>query len=107
MKRSSKLFLGLTLLLLVVTQASFGQSLRNFKLDNKLSILNGKAFFNFPTAAKNEARETDIMSADHNINKETRIMLDIHDMRLVFFAQELYLIGDKILFAEVSKEKGF
>jgi hypothetical protein len=106
MKKSSKIFSGLTLLLLAISQASFGQSLGNLKLDNRLSILNDKAFFKFPTAAKNEVRETDIMSADHNINKETRIVLDIDDMRLVFFAQELYRIGDKNLFAEVSKEKG-
>ncbi|WP_242921327.1 hypothetical protein [Pontibacter liquoris] len=106
MKRSSKLLLGLTLLLLAISQSSSGQSLKNLKLDNTLSILNDRAFFKFPTAAKNEARGTDIMSAEHNINKETRIVLDIDDMRLVFFAQELYKMGDKNLFAEVSKEKG-
>ena len=78
------------------------QSLEELKLDNKQSILNDKAFFYFPKAAVNEARAVDIMSADHNINEETRIVFDQGDMRLVFFAQELYLLGNERLFEEVS-----
>jgi hypothetical protein len=105
MTNNKQLIIGLTLLLSAFFQTTFGQGLKDIKLDNKQSILNNKAFFNFPTAAKNEARATDIMSTDHNINQETRIVLDIDTMRLVFFAQELYLFGDNNLFNEVSKEK--
>lgn len=95
----------MTLLISVCFQSTFGQSLNEIRLDNNQSILNNKASFNFPTAAKNEARATDIMSTDHNINQETRIVLDIDKMRLVFFAQELYLLGNNNLFAEISKDK--
>jgi hypothetical protein len=105
MTNNKQLIFGLTLLSLAFFQTIFGQNLKDIKLDNKQSILNDKAFFNFPTAAKNEARATDIMSADHNINQETRIVLDIDKMKLVFFAQELYLLSDNNLFTEVSKEK--
>lgn len=105
MLKNTKLILGLTLILLTTFQTTFGNNLKNIKLDNKLSILNDKAFFNFPTDAINSARPTDIMSADHNINQETRIILDINKMRLVFFAEELYLLGDNDLFTDISKEK--
>ena len=105
MTTKKQLIFGLTFLFTALFQTTFGQSLKEIKLDNKQSILNDKAFFNFPTAAKNEARETNIMSADHNINQETRIVLDIDNMKLVFFAQELYLFGDNNLLGEVSKEK--
>ncbi|MBO2007630.1 hypothetical protein [Hymenobacter negativus] len=74
---------------------AFAQEIATSPLDNKQSILNGRAFATFPSTALNSARPTDIMSADHNANLETRIMLDIQKMRLVFFAQELYALGDK------------
>ena len=64
MTTNKQLIFGLTLLLFVLLQTAFGQSLKNIKIDNKQSILNDKAFFYFPTDAKNEDRETDIMSAD-------------------------------------------
>lgn len=105
MTTKRQLIFGLTLLFSGLLQMTFGQGLNEIKLDNKLSVLNDKAFFNFPTTAKNMARSTDIMSADHNINQETRIVLDIENMRLVFFAQELYLLGGNNLFDEVSKQK--
>jgi hypothetical protein len=82
--------------------SGLAQDTEQLKLDNKLSILNDRAFFTFPTEAKNSARGTDIMSADPNQNQETRIVLDIGKMRLVFFAQELYSLGDKDLFSQVS-----
>ena len=100
----------LTLLLAVSGLISFAQEIANSKLDNKQSILNGRAFANFPTAAINSARPTDIMSADHNINLETRILLDIQKARLVFFAQEIYALGDKKsinqFIAEENKKSG-
>lgn len=100
----------LILLLTISGLISSAQEIASSKLDNKQSILNGRAFATFPTAAINSARPTDIMSADHNINLETRILLDIQKMRLVFFAQELYALGDKKsvtqFAAEDSKKSG-
>ncbi|HYV94852.1 MAG TPA: hypothetical protein VE978_23965 [Chitinophagales bacterium] len=102
------LFIGLTVISALSFHTSSGQNLDTIKIDNKQSILNDRAFFLFPTYAINAKRGVDIMSADPNANEETRIVLDIEEMRLVFFAQELYSIGDNNLFASVSKdnEKG-
>jgi hypothetical protein len=91
-----------TALLLLATQG-FGQKISELKPDNKLSILNDKAFFQFPTDAKNVARQADIMSADPNANKETRIILDIDNQRLVFFARELYATSNDNLLETISK----
>jgi len=99
------LLFGLILFCSINNQIVFGQKINDLKLDNKLSILNDKAFFLFPTAAVNSSRSSDIMSADPNINQETRVVLDIDEMRLVFFAQELFKIGDSNLFENISKEK--
>lgn len=84
----------LTLLLLSLAPASRAQSLATLALPNQQSILNERAFFMFPAAAVNSARATDIMAADPNANKETRLVFDSGDMRLVFFAQELFQLAD-------------
>lgn len=44
------------------------------------------------------------MSADPNRNAETRIMLDIKDMRMVFFAQELYSTCNGNLLTQTQKD---
>ena len=77
------------------------------KLDNKQSILNDRAFFNFPTYAytANIKRNLDIADPNESANEETRIVLDIGDMRLVFFAQELFALGDKDLLTTITKKK--
>lgn len=74
------------------------------KLDKKISILNDKAFFNFPANAVVTPRVADIMAADPNENKETRIFIDNDTRRLVFFAQELFVLGDDKLLAQLSKQ---
>ncbi len=81
-------------------QAAIGSA----ALTNKQSILNDRAFFLFPAAAENKARGTDIMSADPNRNTETRIVLDVKDMRMVFFAQELYSICSGSLLSHSLKD---
>ena len=81
-------------------------TIANLKLDNKQSILNNKAYFLFPEKAINSSRQTDIMAADPNINRETRIMMDIDKMRLVFFARELFVSSDDNLLSAVSKGNG-
>jgi len=89
---------------LTIATTGFGQKISGLKLDKKQSILNDKAFFDFPTDANNVARQADIMSADYNINKETRIILDIDEQRLVFFARELYVTSGDNLLETLSKE---
>lgn len=74
------------------------------RLEKTISILNDKVSFSFPAGAINSPRVADIMAADPNVNKETRIILDNGSMRLVFFAQELYAFGGPKLFDEISKE---
>lgn len=99
-----KKYLTLLLTVFIASTALHGQTLENIKIDNKLSILNDRAFFLFPTDAVYEARATNIMSPDPNINEETRIIFDNGDMRLVFFAQELYTLADNNLFQFVSEQ---
>ena len=78
---------------------------------NEISILNDRFYFTFPDSAKNIARATDIMSAGPNANKETRVIYDIGDKRIVFFAQELFLKSvndlEKTLKNESSTEYPF
>jgi hypothetical protein len=99
-----KQLLSIFLTLFIASTALYGQTLEDIKLDNKLSILNDKAFFYFPTGAKNEKRGVGIMSADPNENEETRIVFDNGDMRLVFFAQELFALADNDLIQTISKQ---
>ncbi len=95
----------LALSILVTINAAFGQDFNSIELSKKVSILNDRVFLNFPDAAENIARQVNIMSADHNINKETRIIYDIGSKRLVFFAQELFRLGTENLFETVSNEE--
>ena len=88
----------------LIAATGVGQKISDLKLDNKQSILNDKAFFQFPTEAKNVARQADIMSADPNKNKETRIIFDIGNQRLVFFARELYVTSNDNLLETISKD---
>jgi len=99
---SIKIFFLSASLLSAIT--GFSQKISDLKLDNEQSILNDKTFFRFPNDAKNIARQTDIMSADPNINRETRIILDIDKQRLVFFARELYVTANNNLLDVLSKD---
>jgi hypothetical protein len=94
------------LTLICISNFAFGQIISNLKLDNKISILNDRAFFVFPTDAKNVARQGDIMSADPNTSKETRIILDIDKQRLVFFARELFQTNNSNFLEVLRKENG-
>lgn len=98
------LFPGILISMILFAQLSFAQKPDTMKLVNPLPVLNGKAVFSFPKNAKNLQREVDIMSADRNANEETRIMLDIKDMRLVFFVQELFALGEDRLFEKISAD---
>lgn len=99
----TKLF---TIACLCFVQLSFCQqaSIGAAALTNKQSILNDRAFFLFPASAENKARGTNLMSADPNRNTETRIVLDIKDMRMVFFAQELYSVCSGNLLSHSLKD---
>lgn len=75
-----------------------------FAQKNELSLLNGRFSFIFPDSAKNSPRAGNIMSADPNVNDETRIIYDIGDERIVFFAEELYLKSGDSLEERISSE---
>ena len=93
--RANSFLMGLLIVVSGLPAISFAQSIASLSLANRQSVLNGRASFSFPTDAVNSARPTDIMSADHNINQETRVVLDIKKKRLVFFAQDVYAVSDK------------
>lgn len=101
-KKNARLIVTITLLSLF--QHVFSQNLDTVNLNNPLPVLNGKAVFTFPKGAQNVKRGVDIMSVDHNANEETRIIYDIQNMRLVFFAEELFALGEDHLFEHVSKD---
>lgn len=88
----------LFLFLLLFSGAAYAQSTTTgLKPDQKLSILDNKAFFLFPAAAVNIARQPDIMAASPDAAAETRIVMDIGEKRIVFFAEELYTtVGDNL-----------
>lgn len=74
------------------------------KLEKRITILNNKLFADFPAAAVASPRVADIMAADPNENRETRIIIDNGKMRLVFFAQEMFAYSGNTLFEDISKE---
>ncbi len=97
--------LRLLLSVLLLPLAAFAQQRSqevSLNLDQEVNVLNGRVSFKFPTEAVNSARGTGLMSADPNANEETRIMLDIGDNRVVFFARELYKTAGLDLLAAVT-----
>ena len=92
------------MLLLTFVQFSFGQSIKGLKLNNEQSILKDRIYLTFPDSAKNLARPVDIMSHDPNAEKETRIVFDNGKERLVFFAQELFVLANENLFETLKGE---
>ena len=74
------------------------------RLEKRLPVLNKKIYFDFPANAIVSPRVTDIMAADPNENRETRIIADWVNMKLVIFAKELFALSGKTLFEDISKE---
>lgn len=94
----------LTIITLTLGQISFGQSIKELELKNQQSILKDRVYLTFPDSAKNIARPVDIMSHDPNAEKETRIVFDNGNERLVFFAQELFVLANENLFKTLKSE---
>jgi hypothetical protein len=94
----------LTIIILTLGQISFGQSIKGVELNNQQSILKDRVYLTFPDSAKNIARPVDIMSHDPNAEKETRIVFDNGNERLVFFAQELFVLANEKLFETLKIE---
>jgi len=67
------------------------------RFDNKLSILNDRAFMHFST--KQTTRESNV-----DRNWQTSIVYESGKNRLRFFAIELFRIGNDSLFSEISNE---
>lgn len=80
-------------------------ALESLPLTNRLPVLNDKAFFSFPAKAVNIARSNDIMSANPNENDETRIVVNSGNMRLVFFAKELFSLANREMFLSALGQK--
>lgn len=98
-----KQHLSLALIAAFSFQLLNAQAFDTIQLTNRQSVLNGRAFLNLPATAISSARPADIMSADNNINEETRFIFDIGKMRLVLFATEVYMLGDKNLEKEMAE----
>jgi len=105
MKRSDSLIFSLVLLLLLPCKFALCQNINSFELSKRLSILNNRLFLEFPATAANVIRSSGIMSADPNQEQETRIILDIDKMRLVFYAQELYKFSNGNFYSDVTNDK--
>ena len=73
-------------------------------LTRQISILNKKLYLYFPATAVASPRVADIMAADPNENKETRIIYDNGKMRLVFFAQDLFSLSDNSMLTDMQKQ---
>jgi hypothetical protein len=111
-KKNTMKFSAKQLTLLLIAFTAFGAAANaqsgglgdTTRLEKNLVVLNDKFSFNFPATAVNSPRVADIMAADPNANRETRIIVDNGGQRLVFFAQELYAFGGNKLFEEILKE---
>lgn len=73
------------------------------RLEKRLPVLNKKIYFDFPANVIVSPRVTDIMAADPNENRETRIIADWGNKKLVIFAKELFALSGKTLFEDISK----
>ena len=103
MKLSFKAFL-FTLLPVFVFQVARSQGLADTtQLVKTIPVLNGKVSFKFPAQAVLSPRVADIMAADPNANRETRIIFDVDTMKLVFFAQEIFSLSGDNLFETITK----
>ncbi|MDZ4808156.1 MAG: hypothetical protein SGI96_07770 [Bacteroidota bacterium] len=104
---SAKSIVVLICSIFTINQTGFSQPVTiadTTKPDKHITILNNKIFLNFPAAAVVSPRVADIMAADPNENKETRIIMENGKMRMVFMAQELFALSGKTLFYDIAKE---
>jgi len=82
-------------------------SISAVQLNKKMSVLNGRAYFNVPSTSYSMQRAASGLSPAPNPNEETRVIYDTGKMRIVFFVQELYLLGDKNLLTEVKNDNAY
>ncbi|QIX60416.1 hypothetical protein HER32_04115 [Hymenobacter sp. BT18] len=95
---------GLTAALLCVANDALAQSATP-ALPNRLPLLGGRVYLNFPASAVSSARPVDIMSAKPDEQLETRVVLDFDKSRVVFFAQELFRLADNRFTEEAARFK--
>lgn len=94
----------LTALLIVLSSGlykSSAQGLNNIILDNKISLLNERAFMSFPTGSKTEMYSKDFNDRD----LVTKVMFYKDDFVLMFIAKEIYKTGGNNLLTQVTNEK--
>src|SRR5688572_2902016 len=94
-----------SILLIVVTLFSvhlFSQSTNEIKLVRKLSILNDRAFCNFP----NDAEISKYATVHQNLETEIHFELTVKYERMpcMFVARELFKVADNSIVENISKE---
>jgi hypothetical protein len=103
----SKRVLLFVFTVILATQVIGQTPISNIQLNKKMPVLNGRAYFNFPALAYSMQRAASGLSPAPNPNEETRVIYDTGKMRIVFFVQELYLLGDKNLLNEVENDNAY
>lgn len=90
------------LALLLTAFTARAQRPAELPLTNRQSILNGRVYLNLPAAAVSQARAGELMAADPSANTETRILQDFGQVRVVFFARELFRLAGPDLAAQAA-----
>lgn len=90
-----KLLLLCCLLIYNMSTPAQGQNIDALQINKKISVLNDRAFFNFPPEAYGSAESKAQSSADTKPNIESMVTLEIGKMKMVFMAKELFLLGDR------------
>lgn len=84
-------------------------SLLLFAQGSTISMLNDRFSFTFPDSAKIEARQNNAGAANNTI--ETRVVYNSARQRIVFFAQDLFILGvdslEKKILRESTKENPY
>lgn len=97
-----KAILSICLFLLPAFQPVYSQDIATLSLETEQSLLNDRLTLKFPAIARNESRQADVMAAGPDANNETRILMDIGNKRMVFFAEELFATGTDKLAEELQ-----
>src|SRR5687768_5616454 len=97
-------FVGYTLTL----HTASAQNLDSLKLDNKMPILNNRAFFTFPSQAKASPNFYEVIPNVEYPKKQTveqtNINVPVGEGKLSFYAKELFVFGEENLFETIASQ---
>lgn len=82
------------------TAPGISSLVKSSALTNTLPILNNRAFLTFPEEAVNTPRPS-LSANEFNADYETRIIIDLEDIRIVFFAEELFILDEENIFSQL------